>query len=65
MQNQTNTQNTIQQWENPGPQHLGQNESNIGRVNSIWVDPNDSDHIKIGSASAGLWETTNGGDCQG
>ena len=51
-----------QTWENPGPRYLGQTRSNIGRVNSIWINPDNTDHIKIGSASAGLWETTNGGD---
>ena len=51
-----------QAWENPGPRYLGQTRSNIGRVNSIWINPDNTDHIKIGSASAGLWETINGGD---
>lgn len=58
----TTSLNTTQRWENVGPKYMGQNQSNIGRVNSIWIDPANSNHILIGSASAGMWETTNGGD---
>ncbi len=32
-----------------------------GRVTDIAVDPRDSDHIYIGSASGGIWKSTNGG----
>jgi hypothetical protein len=50
-----------QEWENQGPRNLGQNGPNIGRANSIWINPIDPTNIKIGSASAGLWETNNSG----
>ncbi|MCB0737672.1 MAG: T9SS type A sorting domain-containing protein, partial [Bacteroidetes bacterium] len=35
--------------------------SGIGRVECFWVNPNDSNHIYMGSRSGGLWKTTNGG----
>jgi len=35
--------------------------SNLGRVISIWVDPNDPDYLLIGTRSSGLWKTTDGG----
>jgi uncharacterized protein (TIGR03437 family) len=51
------------QWTNIGPkpvlQPLGGNEG--GRVNSIAVDPRDSNVIWIGTADAGVWRTRDGG----
>lgn len=35
--------------------------SGIGRIDAIWVDPNDVNHLLIGAFGGGLWETTNGG----
>lgn len=33
----------------------------LGRLNAIAVDPNDRQTIYVGSASGGIWRTTNGG----
>lgn len=51
-----------QAWENLGPRYVSNGNSGTGRTNSVWVNPNNPQHIKVGAASAGLWETTNGGD---
>jgi photosystem II stability/assembly factor-like uncharacterized protein len=32
-----------------------------GRVSAIAVDPTNSDHVLVGSAAGGIWETVNGG----
>jgi photosystem II stability/assembly factor-like uncharacterized protein len=42
-------------WEWLGPSNIG------GRVRAIAIKPNDPNIIYIGSASGGLWRTTNGG----
>lgn len=60
----TTSTNSTQVWESVGPRHVDltiDERSNIGRVNAIWIDPADNNHMLIGSASAGMWETTNGG----
>lgn len=36
--------------------------SNLGRVISIWVDPDNPDYLLIGTRSSGLWKTTDGGE---
>ena len=36
--------------------------SNIGRVISIWVSPDDPDYILIGTRASGVWKTINGGE---
>lgn len=33
----------------------------IGRVEAFWVNPNDDQHIYMGSRSGGFWRTTDGG----
>jgi hypothetical protein len=38
----------------------GQNEQS-GRVDAIWVHPTDTNFILLGSATGGLWKTTDGG----
>ncbi|MCF8347332.1 MAG: hypothetical protein K9G61_00845 [Bacteroidales bacterium] len=43
------------EWEWMGPTNIG------GRIRTILPDPNNSNNIWIGSASGGIWKTTNGG----
>ena len=33
----------------------------VGRINRVWVNPNNNNHIRCGAPSGGLWETTNAG----
>ena len=33
----------------------------IGRANSLWVNPNNENHILLGSGNGGLWQTFNNG----
>ncbi len=37
------------------------NYESIGRINGIWVSPNDTNHILAGADAGGLWKSTNGG----
>lgn len=51
-------------WEQLGPNSVVGGSSNargIGRVESIWCNPDNIDHIIAGGCTAGLWETQNGG----
>src|SRR6056297_1158663 len=50
IQNQDRSENTRQVYTSLGPRHIN-TPDNIGRVSSIWINPDNSDHIKIGSAS--------------
>ncbi len=45
------TANNITEGYNPG----------IGRVESFWVNPNNSQHLFLGSRSGGFWRSLNGG----
>lgn len=45
----------LNDWEEKGPFGIG------GRIRSIAVDPNDNNHIFIGSVGGGLWVTNDGG----
>lgn len=45
----------INNWTPEGPFGVG------GRVRSFVVDPNNNNHIHIGSVGGGIWETNNGG----
>jgi hypothetical protein len=42
-------------WTEIGPGNVG------GRLNSIWVDPTNSQHLLAGSATGGLWQSNDGG----
>lgn len=42
-------------WTEIGPGNVG------GRLNCIWVDPANSQHLLAGSASGGLWQSNDGG----
>ena len=33
----------------------------IGRVEDIWIDPTDANHLYLGSRSGGFWRTSDGG----
>ena len=55
--------NTIPNWEQLGPSYWNQTSGwnpGVGRITSIAIDPNDEDHIIIGSPGGGVWKTTNG-----
>ena len=43
-------------WRQEGPHNIG------GRINSIVVDPNNSNIIYVGTPNAGIFKTTNGGN---
>ena len=52
-------------WRDLGPYDANNVTSHyspgIGRVESFWVNPNDDQHIYMGSRSGGFWRTTDGG----
>lgn len=56
-------------WEIIGPNSdpqdpfnlIGNNNIGIGRIDAIWVDPSNNNHLLIGAYGGGLWETNNGG----
>ena len=55
-------------WQSIGPDHVpngqtyGTNRIDvIGRVSSIAVDPRDANHLLVGSAGGGIWESRNSG----
>ncbi len=55
--------NTIPNWEQLGPSYWNQTSGwnpGVGRITSIAIDPNDEDHVIIGSPGGGVWKTTNG-----
>lgn len=53
-------------WRELGPWNVDNITSHyspgIGRVEALWVNPNDDQHIYLGSRSGGFWKTTNGGN---
>lgn len=51
-------------WHFFGPKHnfYGQAYDKAGRITSLWVDPYDQNYILAGSASGGLFRTTDGGE---
>ncbi len=48
-------------WTSLGPYH-DDSYSNLGRVVSVWVSPDDPDYVLAGTRSSGIWRTTDGGD---
>ncbi len=48
-------------WTSLGPANVNQDDRGTGRNNCAAFDPNDDNHIWVGAASGGLWETTDGG----
>ncbi len=48
-------------WTSLGPANINQDDRGTGRINCAAFDPNDNNHFWIGSASGGVWETTDGG----
>lgn len=42
-------------WTEIGPGKVG------GRINSIWVDPTNGQHLIVGTAGGGLWQSLDGG----
>jgi photosystem II stability/assembly factor-like uncharacterized protein len=53
----------VANWEQLGPSYWNQTSGwnpGVGRITSIAIDPNDEDHIIIGSPGGGVWKTTDG-----
>jgi len=51
-------------WESMGPTDFlnrSTNSANLGRVNTIIVDPDNSDVIYVGSPAGGIWKSTDAG----
>lgn len=42
-------------WTEIGPGNVG------GRINTIWVDPTNGQHLIVGAAGGGLWQSLDGG----
>jgi hypothetical protein len=42
-------------WTEIGPGNIG------GRINTIWVDPTNGQHLIVGAAGGGLWQSLDGG----
>ncbi len=42
-------------WTEIGPGNVG------GRINSIWIDPSNAQHLIVGAAGGGLWQSSDGG----
>ncbi|MGH8402150.1 MAG: VPS10 domain-containing protein, partial [Gammaproteobacteria bacterium] len=42
-------------WTEIGPGNVG------GRINTIWVDPSNGQHLIVGAAGGGLWQSLDGG----
>lgn len=42
-------------WTEIGPGNVG------GRINTIWVDPTNAQHLTVGAAGGGLWQSLDGG----
>ncbi len=51
----------INNWTEMGPFQSVGGYAGLGRINCVRVDPNNSNIIWVGSASGGLWKSTNGG----
>ena len=53
-------------WEELGPHYIeqvtGHYAVGLGRVESFYADPNDSNRIYLGSRSGGFWKTIDGGN---
>lgn len=48
------------EWRYLGPENISPNIQVNGRVECIWVNPANENHLRIG-AKGGMWETTNNG----
>lgn len=57
----TNKVQNTNSWQIMGPFTSGGGYSGLGRVNVVRAAPNDTNTIWVGTASGGLWKTTNGG----
>ena len=53
-------------WQELGPHYIeevtGHYAVGLGRIESFYVDPNNTENIFLGSRSGGFWKTLNGGD---
>ena len=54
----------VSSWEQLGPTSWNQTSGwnpGVGRITSIAIDTNDTNHIIVGSPGGGVWKTTDGG----
>lgn len=51
----------VSNWNSVGP-FYDDSYSNIGRVVSVWVSPDDPDYLLAGTRSSGIWRTSDGGE---
>src|SRR6266508_2470960 len=49
------------QWTAIGPNQISTSPTTSGRINSIAIDPTNTNIIYIGAATGGVWKTINGG----
>ena len=51
-------------WQCIGPfnNYFGTPKESQGRIDALWVNPNNNDEILAGANAGGLWKTTNGGN---
>ena len=57
----SNSRSISGNWVSLGPASVPDNGGGAGRINCVRFDPGNSNIIYAGSASGGLWKTTNGG----
>lgn len=52
------------EWISLGPtcKNLSVKYQHVGRITAVWVNPTDTSEILIGTPTAGLWRTQNGGE---
>lgn len=62
-----NNRGKTTQWIELGPYSAntyngtGSPAPGVGMINKVWVNPNNTNHIRCGAVRGGLWETFNGG----
>jgi photosystem II stability/assembly factor-like uncharacterized protein len=61
IKNINNSDRATANWSFIGPSTLPGNGGGAGKVNCISIDPNNTQHIWVGSSGGGLWQTTDGG----
>ena len=60
---QQNRMRRVENWEQLGPYEWNQTSGwnpGVGRITSIGIDPNNENHMIVGSPTGGVWKTTDG-----
>ena len=63
--NSTELEDDQDSWNELGPYQAENSStwsSHIGRITSLALDPNNEDHLLVGSPTGGIWKTLDGGD---